>query len=602
MTEKAFANINSNVWLLLYDEKNEAIIQCNQNNINVSHCSKLDINLQMTGIESSDMLVDIRYLPTYSMLYVKEVNTSIVVIGANSAKVLNTSYGIFSLNLTDFTLFQTESDEKGPMNIERNNTRNYTLAFKSSFYHAPHFYFFFQVQANNHTESSRIGKLCLKYANDFNKTDFYHSYEDMNISCTYDGNILTSIENIIDEGEFVFFLFLHNNYSFICQHSWADIAKDYNESRRLQLMCRNEGSVKKNGEYFKEDTELDTSTLCFENGSCNKGDVCKELQGDFCKLKYYHTLVGGKGIENMKSVYNINNTITAMDILQTSNYSDLYFGTIDGELGRVSLLHSGNFTTKIVSVANSEIINIKVEKDIVYFITEKKIGKLDINDCSIHTDCESCMNSFDSSCGWDYEVNRCNFNNTNSAVWISSEEGNCIHFSNIPQHVKINTTDNTIILFQTFPPKSVDVDENVTRRIDGREGVGDENVTCRIDGREGNVSINTDGNSSCQIDITNLTTGCYTFDIMYEAVIIGNATIEFYKCQDLKTCKKCRKWYYACESWDPINFVCDKPESNLTIQEENNCPQLDSNFTLQLHANRFENITIYLVEVESNVR
>lgn len=53
----------------------------------------------------------------------------------------------------------------------------------------------------------------------------------------------------------------------------------------------------------------------------------------------------------------------------------------------------------------------------------------------------------------------------------------------------------------------MDVDENVTRRIDGREGVGDENVTCRIDGREGNVSINTDGNSSCQIDITNLTTG-----------------------------------------------------------------------------------------------
>lgn len=63
--------------------------------------------------------------------------------------------------------------------------------------------------------------------------------------------------------------------------------------------------------------------------------VCEVLEGDFCRLKYYHTLVGGKGIGNMESVYNINNTITAMDILQTSNFYILYFGTIDGELGRV---------------------------------------------------------------------------------------------------------------------------------------------------------------------------------------------------------------------------------------------------------------------------
>ncbi|XP_052080590.1 plexin-B1-like [Mytilus californianus] len=604
MTEKSFNTNNSTVWLLLYDEENEEIIQCNQNNINVSHCSKLDINLQMTGIESSDMSVDIQYLLTYSMIYVKEVKKSIVVIGTNSANVLNTSYGILSFNSINFTLFNTEPYQKGPMNIERAGEENLRLVFQASFYRASHFYFFFQVHANNQLESSRIGKLCLKYENDNNKTGYYHSYEDMNITCIYDGFTLTKVENVIDEGGFAIFLFLYNNRSVICARSWANISVDYLESRKLQLLCKY--SVKKDdGEYFQTDTELDTSTYCFVNETyCDKGDVCKELEGDFCKLKYYHTLVGGKGIENMDSFYDINKTITAMDIFQTSNYSVLYFGTIDGELGRVYLQLGGeheNFTTELVSVANSTIINIKVEKDSVYFITEKKIGQIDINDCSIHKDCESCMNSFNSSCGWEYHENMCNTNNSNSSVWIPSEKGNCIHFSNIPDHIKINTTGNTNIQFQTFPPKSVEGEENVTCRIYGRDGDGDENITRRIDGREGNVSINTDGNSSCQIDIKNLTTGWYIFEIIYTEVIIGNATIEFYKCQDLKTCMKCRKRYYICESCDPIIFLRDEPESEFTIQEEKTCPQLDRNFTLQLHANQFENITIYLIEVESNL-
>ncbi|CAG2203343.1 PLXNB [Mytilus edulis] len=70
----------------------------------------------------------------------------------------------------------------------------------------------------------------------------------------------------------------------------------------------------------------------------------------------------------MDDVFDINKTITALDILQTNGFSVLYFGTKDGQLGM--------------------------------------IGKIDINDCSIHKDCESCMNSFDSSCGWDYDENR----------------------------------------------------------------------------------------------------------------------------------------------------------------------------------------------------
>ncbi|CAG2203338.1 PLXNB [Mytilus edulis] len=366
MTEKSLDINNSNVWLLLYDEDDEEIIQCNQNYDNVSHCSKLSASLQKIGNDTTNMSVDIRYLPTYSMIYVKEVNTSIVVIGVNSAKVLYRLYGILSFNLADFTLFNTEPNRKGPMNIERADEENIRLSFKSSFYRAPHVYFFFQVYEFNQFVTSRIGKLCLNYDTSYNSSHgYHHSYEDMNITCSYNGINLTKIEYVVDEGKFAIFLFLHNNSSVICVRSWVNIEKDYNESRKLQLVCGT--SANKDGEYFKPDTELGTSSHCFINETyCDKGyDFCAELKGDFCKLKYYHTLVSGKGIDNMDNFYDIDKTITAMDILQTNNYySVLYFGTIDGQLGR--------------------------------------IVKIDFEDCSIHTDCESCMNSFNSSCGWDY--------------------------------------------------------------------------------------------------------------------------------------------------------------------------------------------------------
>ncbi|XP_076112674.1 plexin-A2-like isoform X1 [Mytilus galloprovincialis] len=597
MTEKSFAINNSNVWLLLYDEENEKIIQCNQTNINISQCSKLDINLQMTGIESSNMSVDIRYLPIYSMLYVKEINTSIAVIGANSAEVQTTSYGVLSFNLTDFTLFNTTSFRKGSMNIERAEREKITLAFKSSFYHAQHVYFFFRVHVHNKSESSRIGKLCLNYKNNYNKSGYYHSYEDMNITCKHNEMNLTAIENVIDEGEFVIFLFLQNNSSVICVRSWVNIEKDYNVSRRLQLVCGT--SANEDGEYFKPDIERGTSENCFENKTyCNKAtDLCKELEGDFCDMKHYHTLVSGKGIDNMDNIYDIDKTITAMDILQTSNYSVLYFGTVDGLLGRVYLQLGGeheNLTTKFVSVASSKIINIKVEQNSVYFITEKKIGKLDINNCSIHKDCMSCMNSLSSSCGWDYVENRCNLNNKNSSMWIPSKEGNCIRFSDIPQHVKIDTMDVTLIMFQTFPRRPVDGNANVTCRITRSEGGGDGNVTDRRDIKQGNVSISTNGSSFCQIDVQNLTTGRYTFEIMYKEVIMGNATIEFYKCQDLEILETCRKYYDCCESLDPLKieiFPLSGPINGGTLIT------VFTNSTMNI-----ENATISIAEVNCEVK
>ncbi|CAC5391119.1 PLXNB [Mytilus coruscus] len=595
MTEKAFDTNYSNVWLLLYDKEKEEIIQCNKSYDNVSHCSNLNASLQNTGIEITNISVDIRHLPTYNMIYVKEVNTSIVVIGANSAKVQNTSYGILSFNLTDFTLFSTEPNRRGPMNIERADEENITLVFKSSFYRAPHFYFFFQVHANNQYESSRIGKLCLNYENNYNDNGYYHSYEDMNITCKYNGSILTKIENAVDEGGFAIFLFFYNNCSVICSHSWTAIKRDYLKSRKLLLLCDGNNPVK-DGKYFEPDTKLGDGGFenCFVNESnCDKGvDICKELQGNFCNTRTHHTIVGEEGTVNMVPFYTINKTISAMDILKTNNYSVLYFGTTDGQLGSVYFQLKGrngsheNFRTSSFYKANSTIISIKVEKDRIYFITKSKIDKVDFKNCSIHESCESCIESLNPYCGWSYAENRCNVHNPISPVWIPSAEGVCIRFSKIPDRININTEDNTNITFDIWIPSGT-----VVQNKNG-------DFRCRINGTAAIGTVNNITNL-CNINITSLNTDNYTFEITYEEEMIASSVIEFYKCQHFKKCRECtnRSECY----WDPMFFACDNHESNLTIAvyEEDKCPNLDNDVELHLYANRPENLTIRVREFDS---
>lgn len=262
MTEKADSERFTKNWLLLYDERRDELIQCREIVNNISYCSSLNPGflLQKESVKSPNMTVDLQNIPTYSIVNAKEVNTSIVVIGVNSAKIQNISYGILSFNLTDLNLFQTELFGKGPMNIELADSENYTLAFKSSFFHAPHVFFFFQVHAHNMFASSRIGKLCLNYEKKSNKTGFYHSYEDMNMTCTHRGITLRKIEYALDDDESVIVLFLHNRSSVICVYSWDDINKDFLESRKSKLPC---GNTTEDGEYFEFTRQQNRHVDCF---------------------------------------------------------------------------------------------------------------------------------------------------------------------------------------------------------------------------------------------------------------------------------------------------------------------------------------------------
>ncbi|VDI43474.1 Hypothetical predicted protein [Mytilus galloprovincialis] len=428
MTERQNNSLYSKNWLLLFDGKRDEIIQCNENLNNISSCSKLQAGTLFESVKSQNMTVDLQNIPTYSMVNVTEVNTNIVIIGANIVKFRNISYGILSFNLTDFNLFQTEFFGKGPMNIELADSENYTLAFKSSFFHAPHVFFFFQVHAHNTFASSRIGKLCLNYEKKSNKTGFYHSYEDMNMTCTHREITLRKIEYALDDGESVIVLFLHNRSSLICVYSWHDINKYFLESRKSKLPC---GNTTEDGEYYEFTRQQNRHVDCF----VTKGNetVCDKAENVYLHLK-------DKPEE---------------------------------------------FKASVLQVATSRILHVKVEKERAYYLTENKIEKFDFKDCSRYTECKQCMDSLNPYCGWDYNEKRCSKNNSDPVLWISPETGFCIHFTNISNAIQINTENYTSIdVVIMAPPDVKNIQRGLIRcRVNEREGniTFNQNVTsCNI--------------------------------------------------------------------------------------------------------------------------
>jgi hypothetical protein len=269
--------IYSNNWLLLYDSNKDQVIQCNDNFTNTSWCRKLNSSLEIGGMVSSSMTVNITNLPSYTLVHVPQVNVDVVIIAATSLQLLNDTYGIVSLNLETLGLFLPNKNQRGPMNIELGIGTNYDLVFKSTFSRSNYVYFFFQVWfKNGNFSTSKIGKLCINNTNAKNMSSgFYHSYEDMTIKCEN----FTHLQYQYFTEEFVLAVFSKDNSSAVCRFSWISIETKFRESRKESLKCGQNTTNKDS--YFIPKANLSNGghENCFnKSGTCKEADEVS-LQG-----------------------------------------------------------------------------------------------------------------------------------------------------------------------------------------------------------------------------------------------------------------------------------------------------------------------------------
>ncbi|CAC5392999.1 PLXNB [Mytilus coruscus] len=519
LTEQALTTNYSNVWLLLYQNENKEIIQCYNDIINVSYCIKMTWDLHLLCEKSFNMSVDKTHPPTYSMI------TDIAVI--------TTSYGFLSLNLTDMTHNVLHKLKREP---------NETVVFKSSFVYKASYFLFFQIfQKNGDYISSKIGKLCLN--NNAIKAVSTHtsSYEDMELSCVYENKTFRTIEHgIIADGVFVV-VFRENGTTLICVFGSSDIALGFHDSRKR----------------FSVELSSHISEICNESAAnvANMAYNCTEVH---CTKSIYPVYAG-------KVV------ITSVDILIHDWYPVLYIGTEDGRIGKIRSYFIDNDLIKNADFQQFDtvkIIKIQTGQDHILALSSNKFQKITFVPCSSCRDCESCMETLNPNCGWDYDTQQCISNQSYVWSWIPSRVGFCANISHLNKQIRIeNDTTHNEIKFRIKVPEKIAT--YCTK------------ASCTVGTISGSIRRNFTSPNTCTISLYNLTAGHYNFSIQCEDgsknVVIAVKDVDLLRCNDSLACTECTNlgclWLSesfscvrACRAVSSIvvepNFTCEIRQKN----------------------------------------
>lgn len=228
LSEISISNYKNN-WLLMYVKDGDFVIQCNTDEKNISHCRKLDCNLNSTGVISTFMTGNMTSFPSYTMVTVQvsSLAIQIAVIGTSSMEILNKTFGILSLRLDNLTLF-------GPWNIEIKE--GCKIVFKSVIEYKSHVYFFYQIQKDGHV-SSRIGNLCSKDEIDKTSDECNPSYEEITIKCGNNEQAILMIENAITvDDDNLIVSFRNKNESVLCIYEWKKITQKVTSSE--EQVCK----------------------------------------------------------------------------------------------------------------------------------------------------------------------------------------------------------------------------------------------------------------------------------------------------------------------------------------------------------------------------
>lgn len=195
---------------------------------------------------------------------------------------------------------------------------------------------------------------------------------------------------------------------------------------------------------------------------------------DFCGLDVNSPLGGEQPIAALP-VALFNENLTAVAATRTSGYTVVFIGTQKGHLKKL-VVESASHATEYGDLKVDE--GSPVSKDLffdstgnyLYVMTERKLSKMKIFDCSVYQTCSTCLQAKDPYCGWCSLENKCSLrgdctNEINDPLfWVSYKTGKCTTITSvIPDQLQRTTArtlevtidhlpnlrDNLICAFQT---------------------------------------------------------------------------------------------------------------------------------------------------------
>ena len=136
-----------------------------------------------------------------------------------------------------------------------------------------------------------------------------------------------------------------------------------------------------------------------------------QIGEEFCGLDVNNPL-GGELPVVAEPVRTFNSHLTAVTATSTGDYSVAFIGTGDGHLKKVVIEGPSNgveYSDIVVDkgrAVNSDIL-FDLKREHVYVMTNKKLSKVRVQDCSVYTSCGQCLGSKDPYCGWCSLENKC---------------------------------------------------------------------------------------------------------------------------------------------------------------------------------------------------
>ena len=181
-----------------------------------------------------------------------------------------------------------------------------------------------------------------------------------------------------------------------------------------------------------------------------------QIGEEFCGLDVNNPL-GGELPVVAQPVLTFKSHLTAVTATSTGDYSVAFMGTGDGHLKKVVIegpstgVEYSDIVVDQDHAVNSDIL-FDLKRENVYVMTDKKLSKVRVQDCSVYTTCGECLGSKDPYCGWCSLENKCSLRGDcrdaamDRLYWISYNSGQCTTITSVQPKELQRTTARTLSL------------------------------------------------------------------------------------------------------------------------------------------------------------
>lgn len=177
---------------------------------------------------------------------------------------------------------------------------------------------------------------------------------------------------------------------------------------------------------------------------------------DFCGLDV-NTPLGGELPIAAVPVLVFGSHLTAVAATSTGDYTVVFLGTANGHLKKVvvesstSALEYGDLAVDENSPVNPD-LHFDSQLMHLYVMTDKKVSKVKVQECSVYKTCWDCLGAKDPYCGWCSLENKCSLRSDcqdaakDPLYWISYKSGRCTTITTVTPNELQRTTARTLEL------------------------------------------------------------------------------------------------------------------------------------------------------------